>query len=285
MRDHPSLHRELARGELVRLIYRLGRHGASGVLTIRAARASSAGPRPEVFVLRRGCALAPERAEDRAGAPAGEPARRAVGARLARLAGLPELALVFEGGVTAVIPPGASPGVSLAAWARAHLEQQLDGSLAEALVRRLAGARLILRPELAPEPADEADRRMLAAMAQPRRLDQIWPLARTPRFRLLAFVHFLCAVDALEGVGVAAEPAGPAVPRRAPGVDPGDPRRRAALRTLGIDGAADLDDVKRAYRRLARALHPDLQPDADAERRRLLERRFAEVTAAYEALA
>ena len=285
MRDHPSLRRELARGELVRLIYRLGRHGASGVLTI-SARAAAV-PRPEVFVLRRGFALdrtagaPPLAGPDRSSSGAAGERARAASARLARLAAQDDLALVFEGGVTEVIPPGASHGISLAAWARAHLEQQLDGSLAEALIRQLAGVRLMLRPELAPEPADEADRRMLAAMAQPRRLDQIWPLARTPRFRLLAFLHFLRAVDALEGAGVVAERSAPipSPPRPAP-----DARRRAALRTLGIDDAADPDDVKRAYRRLARALHPDLQPDADAERRRALERRFAEVTAAYEAL-
>ncbi len=282
MRDHPGLRRDLARGELVRLLYRLGRHRASGVLTITSrSPGSSAAARPEVFVLRRGFAL------DRATTGlAAEPSPRAASARLARLAAHEELALVFEGGVTEVIPPGASHGVSLAAWARAHLEQQLDGSLAEALVRRLAGVRLALRPELAPEPADEADRRMLAAMAQPRRLDQIWPLARTPRFRLLAFLHFLRAVGALEIAGVAAVSDEPA-PRRAPPprlAPAGDPLRRAALRTLGIDGAAEPEDVKRAYRRLARALHPDLQPDADADRRRALERRFAEVTAAYEAL-
>lgn len=273
MRDHPSLRRELGRGELVRLLYRLGRQRASGVLTI-SARAPAAPP--EVFVLRRGLAL--ERTDRPPGA--GEPARRTASARLARLAAAGDLALLFEGGVTAVIPPGAARGVSLAGWARAHLEQQLDSSLAEALVRELAGARLLPRPELLPEPADEADRRMLAAMAQPRRLDQIWPLARTPRFRLLAFVHFLRAVGALEVAGVAADGRAPAPAARAP-----DPRRLAALRTLGIDAAADPDDVKRAYRRLARALHPDLQPEADAERRRALERRFAEVTAAYEALA
>jgi DnaJ-domain-containing protein 1 len=287
VRDHPTLRRELGRAELIRLIYRLGRHGASGVLTI-GPRPPAA--RPEVFVLRRGLALSGEgragpeerRAEDRARSSIDELARRTVGARLARLVAQGEAALVFEGGVTAVIPPGASHGVSLAAWARAHLEQQLDGALAEALVRQLAGVRLTLRPELAPEPADEADRRMLAAMAQPRRLDQIWPLARTPRFRLLAFLHFLRAVDALEGAGIAAERGSPArapAPARA-----ADPRRLAALRLLGIAAAADPEDVKRAYRRLARALHPDLQPGVDAERRRALERRFAEVTAAYEAL-
>jgi DnaJ-domain-containing protein 1 len=293
------LRRDLGRGELARLIYRLGRHGASGVLTIRPR--GSAAARPEVFALRRGFAIdragtdAASAVGAVAGAVVGELGRRAVAARLARLASHDDLSLVFEGGVTAVIPPGALHGVSLAAWARAHLEQQLDSSRAEALVQALAGVRLTLRPELAPEPADEADRRMLAAMDRPRRLDQIWPLARTPRFRLLAFLHFLRAVDALESDGVAADSSAPfaasatatatatataAAQLRAP-----DPRRLAALRTLGIDGVADVDAVKRAYRRLARALHPDLQPNADAERRRALERRFAEVTAAYEALA
>jgi DnaJ-domain-containing protein 1 len=167
--------------------------------------------------------------------------------------------------------------VSLAGWVRSHLEAQLDDSLAEVVVSELAGIRLALRAELAPEPLDEADRRMLAAMAQPRRLDQIWPLARTPRFRLLAFLHFLRAVGALAGAGAVTERSAPAGVR--------DPRRSAARRLLGIDETADEGAVKRAYRRLARALHPDLQPDADDQRRRVLERRFAEVTAAYEALA
>jgi len=135
--------------------------------------------------------------------------------------------------------------------------------------RELAGARLSLRAELAPEPADEADRRMLAAMDRPRRLDQIWPLAKTPRFRLLAFIHVLRSVDALVLEGIAA---------------PLDPRREAAIRVLGLEGDADIETVKRAYRRLARSLHPDLQPGIDDARRRMLERQFAELTAAYEAL-
>ena len=77
----------------------------------------------------------------------------------------------------------------------------------EAVISRAlaAGVRLMVRPEIAPEPADEADRRMLAAMAQPRRLEQIGSLARTPRYRLLAFLHFLRAVDALDAEGVVAE--------------------------------------------------------------------------------
>ncbi|HEU0031841.1 MAG TPA: J domain-containing protein [Kofleriaceae bacterium] len=257
MREHP---RTIGRGELVRLVYRLGRQHASGVLTIRAQ------PRDEVFVLRRGHAIAGD----------GEIARRLVVSRLVRLASH-ACTVTFEGGVAGLQPPGAGHGVALAAWARSQLEAQLDSSLADALLRELAGMRLSIRAELAPEPHDEADRRMLAAMVQPRRLDQIWPLARTPRFRLLAFLHFLRAVDALEVEGIVAEQSAPH--RRAI-----DPARVAALRLLGITDEADVDAVKRAYRRLARALHPDLQPELDLARRRSLERRFAEVTAAYETL-
>ena len=259
-----TLRRTVARGELVRLLYRLGRHAASGVLTITPASSRARG---DVFVLRRGLAVIGD----------GELAKKALAARFARLASEPELTILFEGGITAY-PPGATHGVSLASWARAHLEAQLDGTLAEALVQTLAGIRLSIRNELAPEPADEADRRMLTALCSPRRLDQIWPLARTPRFRLLAFIHFLRAVDALEAEGIVAERSAPV---RRPSADP---VRAAAMRMLGIDDSADLDTVKRAYRRLARSLHPDLQPGIDVVKRRALERRFAEVTAAYETL-
>jgi DnaJ-domain-containing protein 1 len=243
---------------LVRFAYRLGKQEASGVLTVSTGR-------HEVFVLRRGAVVIGD----------GELARRMLATRLSRLAGVDCTAL-FEGGVAAA-PPGAQPRVSLVAWARQHLEAQLDGALAESLARDLAGMRLGLRAELAPEPVDESDRRMLAAMSQPRRLDQIWPLARTPRFRLLAFLHVLRSVGALEVEGIVAE-------RSAP-IRMSDPRRRAAARVLGVPEMADLEAIKRAYRRLARALHPDLQPSLDDLRRRSLERQFAEVTAAYETLA
>lgn len=255
-----DLRRTLGPRELVRLVYRLGHQAASGVLTL----AVQAAERPEVVVVRRGAAVSGD----------GELARRALAARLQRAVAASSVHASFESGVTAY-PPGALHQVPLAGWARSHLEAQLDAALAERLVRELAGARLTLRPELAPAPADEADRRMLAALAVPRRLDQIWPLARAPRFRLLGFVHFLRGVGAL-----AVEPAAAA---RAASERPADPRA-AAMRLLGVDDATDLDAIKRAYRRLARALHPDLHPGAAPLQRRTLERRFAELTAAYEAL-
>lgn len=250
-------HRTAVRGAFVPLAYRLGRVAASGMLA-----ASPGAGRGEVFVLRRGAVVCGE----------GEPARRAAIARLAAAVGQPRLTASFEPGLAAC-PPGAQAPLPLASWLRGHLEAQLDHALAEQLVGVWRGARLAVVGELAPEPIDEADRRLLAALAEPRRLDQIWGLARAPRFRLLAFLHFLRAVGALAVDGGGAAPARPV-----------DPRRAAALRVLGIEVDDDPDAIKRAYRQRARALHPDLQPAADEPRRRALERSFAELTAAYEAL-
>jgi len=47
---------------------------------------------------------------------------------------------------------------------------------------------------------------------------------------------------------------------------------------LGVDRAASKDDIKRAYRRLARKYHPDVSKEADAEAR------FKEMKEAYEVL-
>ena len=251
----------LGRGQLARALYRLGRQSASGILTITPAGSR----RGDVFVLRRGCVVVAD----------GELARRALVSRLVRLVALDQIDLEFEGGVTAY-PPGTQHQVSLAAWARSHVEAQLDSTLADALVRQLAGVRLMVRPEIAPEPADDSDRRMLAALAQPRRFEQVASLARTPRFRLLAFIHFLRVIEALDAEGVVSEKS---APHRIV-----DSRRAGAARVLGLTEDADLDAIKRAYRKLARSLHPGLQPEADATHRRTLERAFAEVTAAYEAL-
>src|SRR4051794_17893147 len=52
-----------------------------------------------------------------------------------------------------------------------------------------------------------------------------------------------------------------------------------AFRLLGVAADSDAATVAHAYRRLARATHPDLSPDPDAGRR------FATLTAAYRLLA
>lgn len=47
---------------------------------------------------------------------------------------------------------------------------------------------------------------------------------------------------------------------------------------LGVERDAGVDDIKRAYRRLARQLHPDVNPSSEAAER------FKEVTLAYDVL-
>ncbi|MGZ8995293.1 MAG: DnaJ domain-containing protein, partial [Rhodospirillales bacterium] len=54
---------------------------------------------------------------------------------------------------------------------------------------------------------------------------------------------------------------------------------RDPYEVLGVAKGADIKDVKKAYRKLARDLHPDLHPgDREAEDR------FKEVAAAYDFL-
>jgi len=48
--------------------------------------------------------------------------------------------------------------------------------------------------------------------------------------------------------------------------------------TLGVSRDADQDAIKKAYRRLARQLHPDVNPDPETQER------FKDVTRAYEVL-
>jgi hypothetical protein len=63
-----------------------------------------------------------------------------------------------------------------------------------------------------------------------------------------------------------------------------DPVRREAYATLGLRVGADAGDVKRAYRRLVRELHPDTNPQATLHERTHLSERFQRVTAAYRTL-
>jgi hypothetical protein len=63
-----------------------------------------------------------------------------------------------------------------------------------------------------------------------------------------------------------------------------DPRRAAALALLELGQDADPLAIKRAYRRLARELHPDLHPHVSEGERSELHRRFSELTDAYRTL-
>jgi DnaJ-class molecular chaperone len=63
-----------------------------------------------------------------------------------------------------------------------------------------------------------------------------------------------------------------------------DPVVCEAYATLGLRQGADTSDVKRAYRRLVRELHPDTNPHASTHERVHLSERFQRVTAAYRTL-
>lgn len=79
-----------------------------------------------------------------------------------------------------------------------------------------------------------------------------------------------------------AEPANDS-PREAPAAPYGT--RARALATLGLLPGADRAAIQQAFRRLALSTHPDRFPKADANQRAKLLSRFAELSAAYHALA
>jgi hypothetical protein len=66
---------------------------------------------------------------------------------------------------------------------------------------------------------------------------------------------------------------------------PTPPAREQLLHTLGLKRGASPDDVKQAFRELARQLHPDVHQAAkSAEERGRLAQRFAQVSRAYHEL-
>jgi hypothetical protein len=117
----------------------------------------------------------------------------------------------------------------------------------------------------APHPScvapDEA--RVLALLDERRPVDELLRSGLAERARIVRLLAFLDAVELLE-------------------VE--DPALPAAYAALGLDEGASLDEVKRAWHRLARDLHPDLHPERTDEERRALAARFHTVRAAYRRL-
>jgi hypothetical protein len=288
----------LERGDLAPFLYRLGHAQVTGVLDLVPVPGTG-----EALWIERGCVVT----------GMADPMGRLAGRRLGGLAALRRVRYCFSAGAhTGAGLPQAGPALHLSGWARSHLEAQLDAHCARLLLEELTGPRLSIAPGCAPPTSvcDEIDLRIVAAMQAPRPLHEIWRLARTSRFRLLSFLYFLRSVRALQfsGPSAAVSPAGTGAftpseigvagqpdhayqtyaayhsGQRAPTLDAQQDGQRQAERLLGVAPGADRATIRRAYRRRARALHPDLQPQLSELQRRRLEHALAVVTEAYEQL-
>lgn len=184
----------LGHGDFVRLSYRLGQSRSTGRLSVATPK------KVELFIVRDGQIYVPKEDGN----------VRKLHQRLEAITSTEPRSVVlrahFEPGLPAY-PPAIGTPVSLAAWVRRHLEGQLNSHRAQELAAILAGSRLTLHEELAPNPEDldPTERRILDALREPQRLDQLVQKARAPRFRVLLFLHVLRAVDAVQEQGIASK--------------------------------------------------------------------------------
>jgi hypothetical protein len=169
-----------------------------------------------------------------------------------------------------------------------------DGLLKRSLLRAISSQRLhgdVLVQDFHVEGAvvGAALRRQIITRLE--RLDQLTDArvlfrvaVRAPRGALTSAP--LPAAQFLAGKKRARDTAGGAKGARASGVRLCAPEktRDVAFRVLGVSPQADEPEIRRAYRRLARAFHPDLHPAASDDERRSLIERFQAVTEAYRAL-
>ena len=200
---------------------------------------------------------------------------------------------IADGMIVAVEFDGAA--ATLAEVLRASQEVD-DGVLRRSLLRaitskRLHGEVLVDDFQLSPAIIDAAVRRQMTARLS--RLEQL----------VDARVHFRVTLKAPRGAVVRAPlpPAefltgrrrfrdrGETSAPRPPGSRSSGPTRAweppvSAFRVLGVAPGADMTEIKRAYRQLARTVHPDLHPDATEQERRALADRFHALTTAYRTL-
>jgi DnaJ-domain-containing protein 1 len=193
---------------------------------------------------------------------------------------------LVKGLVSAVEIDGTAPSLAeILRSDRAADEEVLRRSLLRAMAsQRLHGEVLVDDFRLAPEVVGNALRRQLAArLALIDRLTDarvaFRVAVRPPRGALSGREGPLRPSEFLHGRRRRHERAG--ARRPAPSTAP---QASGPWRVLGVDPGADPVEIKRAYRRLARAVHPDLHPAATDDERHALESRFVEITEAYRAL-
>jgi DnaJ-domain-containing protein 1 len=200
---------------------------------------------------------------------------------LAELRGRTHRIHMLRGYVAAVELDGASASLA-EVLRRAEVvdEETLRRSLLRAMAsRRLHGEVLVRDFQLSPSVVDDALRAQLT-----NRLEVLEQLTD-------ATILFRVAIRPPRGA-LSDVPLRPSEflggRRRARDRRESSPEMRASMaspwRVLGLPPGADVTDVKRAYRKLVRETHPDLHPEATADEKRTLARRFQEVTDAYRQL-
>ncbi len=167
------------------------------------------------------------------------------------------------------------PNASMSAWRtispfhpapsiRNHIEAQ---HLQPEQVRRRVGQNRIsigIQPHSSCIGWDE--RPLIAYMAQPHTLRELEESGVCPSMRVLRLIMFLDAMGALS-LHQTTHPLAD------------------AYALLGLIPGATPEQIKSAYRRLARELHPDVHPHASPLERNSLAARFAAIHAAYRRLA
>lgn len=186
--------------------------------------------------------------------------------------------------VSAVELDGASPPLAEVLRARNAVDEAtLRRSLLRAMTtQRLLGDVLVRDAGLSPELVDAALRHQvrtkLEALERLRDARVAFRVVTRPPREALA-EHPLGPREFLDGRKRARDRANPTdLPA------PSSFEERRARSLLGVDASADIAEVRRAFRRLARATHPDLHPNATPDERRALEARFVELSAAYQRL-
>ncbi len=199
---------------------------------------------------------------------------------------------MLRGYVAAVELDGASASLAeILRRKQAADEETIRRSLLRAMAsRRLHGEVLVREFRLSPSVVDDALRAQLQNRLEV--LDQLEDAQlsfrvaiRAPRGALtgdpLKVSEFLGGRRRARDRTHDARPSRPHVPAHA---QRGFGAAAAACQVLGVADGADDAEVKRAYRRLVHATHPDLHPGASAEEKRALAARFQQITEAYRQL-
>ncbi|MBX3129435.1 MAG: DnaJ domain-containing protein [Polyangiaceae bacterium] len=196
--------------------------------------------------------------------------------------------------------------IHLASGLVAHVESALRVPRLGELLRREGlltdeGVRHLARPpggrragELLVDSGLASERLVSAALRRQLRLrlDALFSIEEA-QLRFRAFVRGLPAASSvplsphefLHGRPRARKAARAAsTPEPAPAARRRDPARSWALSALGLGAEASSSDVRVAFRRLAREVHPDRHPRATAAERAELLTRFARLSAAYHQL-